>query len=190
MNAVGDFGHEGFGKAQGPVAVVVFGHGGEGEAASVGGVIVGAVVVHGPIHELEIGVGAVSNESGEIGGGEFSEAEFEAALREFAKNGEGRAVVGLHFFAEGDDLVEEEAGDVRGFAEQGIANDIEIREAGEAERFAEAVASGFLDVAENFGGAGEAEAGEEGEDAGAGVLGVWRKTVFALIGRMKIGMPL
>ncbi len=54
MDAIGDLGHQSFGEARGPVPVVVLEHGGEGEAAGVRGVVVGAVVIHRPVHELKI----------------------------------------------------------------------------------------------------------------------------------------
>src|SRR5438445_13672111 len=44
MNAVRDFGHQAFGKADGPAAVVILEHSGEGKACGDGRVIVGAVV--------------------------------------------------------------------------------------------------------------------------------------------------
>ena len=59
--------------------VVVLGHAAHGVAASVGGVVPGAVVVHGPVHELEVGVGADIVDVEEVGQGEFAEAELDAA---------------------------------------------------------------------------------------------------------------
>src|SRR5579859_609386 len=83
-----------------------------------------------------------------------------------------------------------ETGDIRRFAESGIADDFEIREAGDTERFTDAMAAGFLNVAKEFGGIREAKTGEEREDAGAGVLRLRREAVGSAVRRMKTGMPL
>src|SRR5215467_2493064 len=48
VDAVGHLRHKRLGKAEDPVAIVVFGENSYGVAASVGGVVVGAVVVDGP----------------------------------------------------------------------------------------------------------------------------------------------
>jgi hypothetical protein len=59
---------------------VVLKEGGKREAASVRGIVVGAVIVHRPIHELEISIRAKGVEVKEIGQAEFSEAELQPAL--------------------------------------------------------------------------------------------------------------
>jgi hypothetical protein len=58
---------------------VVLKEGGKREAASVRGIVVGAVIVR-PIHELEISIRAKGVEVKEIGQAEFSEAELQPAL--------------------------------------------------------------------------------------------------------------
>src|SRR5258706_7633188 len=147
MNAVGDFGHERFCKTNDVIFIVIFEKRRIGKAASVGGVIVGAVVVHGPVHELEITVGAISVEVEKIGQAHLPEAKFKAAFGEFLKQGVGSALGGDFLAAERNDLVPHQAGDVRRFAESGIAHDIKVEKAGGAEDFAQAMAAGFLDIA-------------------------------------------
>ena len=89
IDAVGDFRHEGFGETESPVAVFVVGGEADGVAARVGGVVPGAVVVGGPVEELEVRVGADGVDVEEIRHAEFAEAEFEAAAREFVEEREG-----------------------------------------------------------------------------------------------------
>ena len=67
VDAVGDGGHQGEGVAGGPGVVVVLGDGAVGVAAGVGGVVPGAVVVDGPVQELEVGVGAGAVDIEEVG---------------------------------------------------------------------------------------------------------------------------
>ena len=61
MNAVGDFGHQRFRKAHVHAMVVIFDHRAEGESARVRRIVVRAVVVDRPIHELKIGVACRRN---------------------------------------------------------------------------------------------------------------------------------
>ena len=58
FDSVGDFGHEGFGETESPVAVLEIGGEANGVAAGVGGIVLGAVVVGRPVEELEVRVGA------------------------------------------------------------------------------------------------------------------------------------
>ena len=138
----------------------------------------------------KICVGAVGVEVEEIGQAHFAEAEFEAALGKFSKEGVGSAVGSDFLAAEGNDLVPHEARDVGSFAERGVADDVEVEEAGDAEGFAEAVAAGFLDVAEELGRFRDAQSGVESEHARTGVLRFGREAILSLVGRMKRGMPL
>ena len=63
--------------------------------------------------------------------------------------------------ADRDNLVPHQSRDVRCFAESRIAHYVQIQKAGEPERFADAVASGFLDVAKQFGRGSQTQAGEQ-----------------------------
>ena len=58
IDAVGNGGHQGDAVTEGPGVVVVLGDRAVGVTAGVRGVVVGAVVIDGPVHELEVGVGA------------------------------------------------------------------------------------------------------------------------------------
>ena len=51
-DAVGHLRHQGFGEAGGTPVVVVFDHHAIGISACIGGIVVRAVVVHGPVQEL------------------------------------------------------------------------------------------------------------------------------------------
>ena len=95
VDAVGDFGHERFDEADGPVGVVILDEAADGVAASVGGVVPGAVVVDGPVEELEVSVGADGVGVEEVGEAEFAEADFDAAAGKSVEEGEVGAVV-LH----------------------------------------------------------------------------------------------
>ena len=85
VNAVGDLGHEPFGEPRGPVPIVVFHHGGKGEASRIRGIVVGAIVVDGPVHELKICVAPVVVYIEEIDNAHFPESNLDAALWQFAK---------------------------------------------------------------------------------------------------------
>ena len=93
IDAVGDLWHERFDEAEGPVGVVVFDQATDGVAAGVGGVVPGAVVVDGPVEELEVSVGADGVGVEEVGEAEFAEADFDAAAGKSVEEGELVAVV-------------------------------------------------------------------------------------------------
>ena len=152
VEAVGDGGHEGEGVAGGPGGVVVLGDGGVGVAAGVGGVVPGAVVVGGPVQELEVGVGAAGVEVEEVREAHLADVEVEAALGGLCGEGELGAVDVDELVGEADGLVELDAGDVGLGAEVGVADDVEVGEAGEAERLRDAAAAGGLDVEDEVGG--------------------------------------
>src|SRR5437868_10936103 len=80
--------------------------------------------------------------------------------------------------------------DVRCFADCWVPHNVEVSETGEAERFANSVASRLLNVAEDFCFIGEANACEQSQNAGNGVLRLGRQAVLSLVGRVKRGMPL
>src|SRR5437899_3234386 len=105
MNAVRDFGHQAFGKADGPAAVVILEHSGESEAPRVRSVIVGPVVVDRPVHELKIGVRTVIVVVEEVGHAEFAETNLQSAHRQPAEQGKWRAHRWCIFRAKGNNLV-------------------------------------------------------------------------------------
>ena len=190
MNAVSNLGHQRFGETDDVVFVVIFQKRREGEATRVGGVIVGAVIVHGPVHELKIAIGAVSVRVEEIDKTHFPEAQFQAAHGEFAEE-RGGSAVGTNFFAaERNDLVPHEPGDIGSLAERRVADDVEVEEARNAKRFAESMPPGFLDVAQELRRLRDPQTSIESEHTRTSVLCFRREAVFSLVRRMKRGMPL
>ena len=95
---------------------VVLDHGGVGVTAGVGGVVPGAVVVDGPVHELEVLVGTIGVEIEEIGETELAEPDFDAALGKPGEERIGTAKLRNRVCAEGNDLVIDQAGDIGSFA--------------------------------------------------------------------------
>ena len=81
MDAVRYFRHQGFSEAHRPPVIVVFDQGAVGVAARVRCVVVGAVVVHRPIEELQVRIRAPGVDVEEIGHAEFSDAELDSAGR-------------------------------------------------------------------------------------------------------------
>ena len=90
VDAVGDGGHQGEAVAGGPGFVVVLGDGGVGVAAGVGGVVPCAVVVGGPVQELQVAVGADAVEVEDVGQAHLADAEFEAAFGDLSGERERR----------------------------------------------------------------------------------------------------
>ncbi len=82
--------------------------------------------------------------------------------------------------------------DIRGFAQRGIANHVHVGETGDAERVAEAGASGAFDVGKNLQPVGDLETGIERLDPRGGVFlvrsrscsarNIWRRTPGAADG--------
>src|ERR1700691_457648 len=58
VDAVGDLRHQGFAETKSPVSIFVVGGKSDGISASVSGVVVGTVVVGGPVEELQVRIGA------------------------------------------------------------------------------------------------------------------------------------
>jgi len=123
-----------------------------GVAARVCGVVVRAIVVHGPVEELQVAVAAECIQVEEIGHAEFAEAKLDPPRR----NGSGEMeLVPILFDAlagEGNDLAQHHTREVGRLAQSRIAHDVEIRESCEPERRADAVAARAFRVEKNFGG--------------------------------------
>src|SRR5579862_1201409 len=79
IDSVGDLGHQRFGEANGPPVIVVLKDHAVGVAARVRGVVVGAVVVDGPIEKLQVAIGAVGIHVEEIDHIGLSDAERDPA---------------------------------------------------------------------------------------------------------------
>ena len=190
IDAVGDFRHEGFGETESPVAVFVVGGESHGVAARVGGVVPGAVVVGGPVEELEVRIGAHRIDVEEVGHAELAEAEFETAARQFVEEREPGALVLDFIFAEREDLMDHAPAEIGCLAQERVAHDIQIGVAGEAEALSESGATCFFNVHQQFGGVVQAHTGVERHYAGSGFLVVRAKAVRAAVERRKIGMGL
>ena len=115
--------------------------------------------------------------------------KFKALCRE--PGGEGvSAAFGIgERVCEADDLMKLDAGEIRDGAEGGVANDVKIGEAGEAEGFRQASAAGGLLVVEDVRGVAgvgvEFVAEEERAEEGGLVLAAAEEAVDAFIGRVE-----
>jgi hypothetical protein len=92
--------------------------------------------------------------------------------------------------AERNNLVPHESSNVGRFAEIRISNDVQIRNTGQPDGLADTVASGFLNITEEFSAVREPNTQKKCEDARSSILRLRRKTARTLIGRMKLRMPL
>src|SRR5262249_34715388 len=153
-------------------------------------IVKGTVVVHGPIRELKIAVGAVSVEVEEICRAHLAEADFDASLGKLREERKRRAVADDFFAAQRNDLGPHQASYVRGCADCGSSHYVDVSESGYTQGFADAVPSGGLHVAKELSAAGEAQPGEQCQDTGSGFLRVSGEAVASGVGRMKLGMPL
>ena len=73
--------------------------------------------------------------------------------------------------------------DVRLVPQRRVAHDVEVGEAGDAERLREAAADGHLAVEDDLGGAVRLVGEEDGEEAGHGGFGARRQAVVTGVGR-------
>ncbi len=120
--------------------------GGVGVAAGVGGIVPGAVVVDGPVEELQVAVGADGVDVEVVGQAHLADVKLEAALGHLCGERE-RSPFGFdEFVGEANGLVNLDAREIGLGSEVGIADDIEIGETGEAKRLADAAAAGGFEV--------------------------------------------
>ncbi len=85
IDSIRDLRHEPLGEAETPVTVLIVRHHAHGVAARIGGVVPCAVVVHRPVVELKMGVGAYRIHVKEIRQAELAETNFQAAARQFVE---------------------------------------------------------------------------------------------------------
>ena len=149
-DAVGDRGHQHLAEAGRPGAVVVFRHQPVRVAARVGGVIVGAVVHDGPVHELEMAVAADRVQVEEIHRAHLAQAQFQAP--DGNRGGERQRIArGLgRLLAQRNGVVQHHSRDVRSFAQRWVANHVHVGETGDAERIAESGSAGAFDDRPGF----------------------------------------
>jgi hypothetical protein len=95
-DAIGHGRHQRFSTAHGVARRDVFDDDGVGVAARVSGVVVSAVVVHRPVGELEMTVGADGVGIKEIDDPQLARADLKAACRELRLQREWRRRGGLH----------------------------------------------------------------------------------------------
>ena len=81
MDPIGNFWHQRHGESRGPSPVVVFDHRRKSEAACIRCVVVRAVVVHGPVHELKTRIRTIRIHVEEVRHAELPEANLQPALR-------------------------------------------------------------------------------------------------------------
>ena len=150
IDAIRHFGHQRFGEASREPVVVVFENHAIGVAARVCGVVVRAVVVHSPVQELQVAIGAPGVEVEEVGHAEFADAKLDSPRRN--RRGEMKLVaVGFDAFAgKRNDLAQHQPRHVGILAESRVAHDVEVGDAGEAEGIAETVSARAFDIKKNF----------------------------------------
>ena len=190
INSVRDLGHEPLGKAEAPVAIFIIGGRADGVAARVGCVVVGAVVVDGPVGELKVGIRANRIDIKKIHHAELSEADFQPAARQFLKERKGIALVFYFVPAQRKYVVNHAPRQIRRFAQERIAHDIEICIARQPKARTEGGSAGFFNVHQNLGGIAEPHAGVQGQHARRGFLVVRAQAVLPAVGRVEWRMGL
>ena len=118
VDPVSDLGHEGFREAKSPISILEFGNRANGVAARIGSVVVGAVVVDGPVRKLKMGVRAHRILVEEIGHAELAEPDFQATAGDFIEQRKKVALVFHLIFAERKHFVNQAASQVGSLAEQ------------------------------------------------------------------------
>jgi hypothetical protein len=131
VDAVGYGRHQGERIPCGPVDIVVLGDGGVGVAAGVGSIVPGAIVVSCPVHELQVGVGAGIVDVEDVGEAHLPHAQIDASLGDLCRERKGRPRLINELVGEANGLVYLNTRDIWRGAQVGVADDIEIREAGE-----------------------------------------------------------
>ena len=146
VDAVGHNWHGEEAVAKAPCAVVILGHAAHGVAARVGRVVPGAVVVHGPVHELQMAVGADGVDVKEIRQRHLADPQLHAALGHASGRSErpGRLLRGLG--SQSDDLMNLIARNVWRRAKVWVAHHVQICEPGQSERLAQPAPARALEI--------------------------------------------
>ena len=150
VGTVGHLGHEGLPEAEGPVAVVIFGNHADGVATGVGGVVIGAIVVDRPVHELGVTVATHAIQIEEISHTELSRAQFEATNRQGCRQGEGAALGFDRFSTQRDNLTNHGPREVWSGPERRVAHYVDVDKSCQSERVAHAAAIGRFNIREEF----------------------------------------
>src|SRR5579864_8890797 len=117
VDPVSDLGHEGFREAKSPISILEFGNRANGVAARIGSVVVGAVVVDGPVRKLKMSVGSHRILVEEIDHAEFAETDFQATTGNFIEERKKAALVFDSVLAQRKDFMNHAASQVGSFAQ-------------------------------------------------------------------------
>src|SRR5262249_11630323 len=112
IDAIGDGGHGGEGIARRPGTIVILKDRCGGIATGIGRVGPGAVIVDGPVQELEMAVGADVVDVEVVGQAHLADMQLKATLRYLRGEGEGRAFGFDEFVSEAYGLMDLYAGEV------------------------------------------------------------------------------
>ena len=112
IDAVGYFRHQSFGKTHAPVSILIFNYQAVSIAARVGGVVVGAVVVDGPVRELEMAVAADRVDVEEVRHAELPRADFNVAYWQFCCERKWTTSGVCLFLTDRDDLMDHQTSHV------------------------------------------------------------------------------
>src|SRR4051812_41497416 len=129
------------------LAVVIFNKRGEGETPGVGSVVVGSIVIHGPVHELEVAVGAIGIEVKKVGHTHLAKTKFDAPLWQLREKRQRCARVDTTFVAQGNHLVPHQSRHVWRFADRWIPYHIDIGKTGQSEGFSDSMPTRLLHIA-------------------------------------------
>jgi len=190
IDAVCNLGHQRLEKAGGKPAIVIFDHGAIGITAGVGRVVVGAVVVHRPIQELEMAVAAPGIGVDKIDHAEFSGSKLNPADGERCGEIELVAVGFRTLTAQRNDLANHQAGDIGILAEIGVTHHVEVGRSGETESVADAVASGAFHIEKDLCSRGQLITEIERVNLRSGAFGFVAQAVWAAVRGWKRRMPL
>ncbi len=191
VDAVGHRRHQCFGASQRPVRRHQLNDHGVRVAARVGGVVVRAVVVDGPVGELQMAVAAGRIEVEEIHEPHLSGPDLQSALRQ-PRHHRQRPALDIHVRAlsERDHVTDHQPREVRRRAEVWIAHDVEIREAGDADGIAQSTSARAFHVDEQFSALAQTCARVDGPDARECLLSLRLQAVVAAVGRCERAVDL
>ena len=161
LNPVRHLGHQRFRKTHRVETFVILQHGRKREPARIRGVVIRTVVVHRPVHELEIRVRPIGVQIEEICHAEFPRAELQPPLWQFPEQRQWVALRHHLLPAERNNLVPHEPRNVRSFAECGVSDHIQVEESSYAQRPAQSRSPRLLHIAQELRRVGGTPAGEE-----------------------------
>jgi hypothetical protein len=112
IDAIRHLRHQRFSKPHAPVAAMVLGDSGECVSPRVRRIVVGAVIVHRPVHELQMTVAAWCADVEEIRNAHLTHAEFETPFGPLSGQREESALRGNNLFAERNRLMQHQASQI------------------------------------------------------------------------------